>query len=123
MNNTLKKTLQRRKRRAHHVRKKIHGTQARPRLSVHKTNKHLQAQLINDDEGVTIGSVSTYSKSMRDTEHNKKSKNAAKQIGEMIAKIAKDNKIKEVIFDRGAFKYHGVLAELADAARNAGLKF
>lgn len=123
MNNTLKKTHKRRRNRAFRVRKKLHGTQMRPRLSVHKTNKHLQAQLIDDEKGITIASVSTYSKVFQGSEIKRINKDAAKKIGELIAKTATEKNIKEVIFDRGSFKYHGVLAELANAARDSGLKF
>lgn len=109
--------------RALRVRKHIHGTAARPRLSVIKTNCHIHAQLIDDDSGATLGSVATFAKEFRGTEFGRKNKASAKKLGEKIAQIAKSKNIDEVIFDRGPFKYHGILAELADAARNAGLKF
>jgi len=112
-----------RKRRAIRVRKNLRGTSDKPRLCVVKTNSHIQAQLIDDDAGQTLGSVSTFSKEMRNTEYAKKNKASARKLGEIIAQIAKEKNITQVIFDRGLFKYHGILAALADAAREGGLKF
>jgi len=112
-----------RRRRTMRVRKKLQGSSLRPRLSVVKSNNHIQAQLIDDEAGVTLGSTSTLSKEFRKTEFNMKNKASAKKLGEKIAEIAREKNIKEVIFDRGRFKYHGILAELADAARGSGLKF
>jgi len=105
------------------VRKKIHGTASKPRLSVVKTNKHIYAQLIDDDKGITLGSASTVSKNFKTTEFNKKNKVSAKKIGEAIGALAKDLKVKELVFDRGAHKYHGILAELANSVREQGLVF
>lgn len=119
----LEKNNEVRKRRTLRVRRKIHGTATRPRLAVVKTNKHILAQLIDDDAHHTIGSFSTLSKDIRQTEFNRKSKVAARKIGEEIAKIAVSKNIKEVIFDRGPSKYHGILAELANGARENGLTF
>lgn len=112
-----------RQKRAFRVRKSLKGTAERPRLSVHKSNKHILAQLIDDDKGVVLGMAGTVSKEFRGTSFERKSKESAKKIGEKIANIAKTQNIHEVIFDRGAAKYHGILAELADAARAGGLKF
>jgi len=112
-----------RKKRALRVRKHLRGNAAKPRLCVVKSNKHIQAQLIDDELGITLGSIATFSKELRDTEFNKKNKTAARKLGENIAEIAKSKNIKEVIFDRGSAKYHGILAELADAARAGGLQF
>lgn len=123
MRNTIVKNHRLRERRALRVRKHIHGTALRPRLSVHKSNKHILVQLIDDDNGATLGSASTFSKEFRKTEFSRRNKNSARKLGEHIAEIAKSKNIKEAIFDRGPFKYHGILAELADAARNAGLQF
>lgn len=113
----------RRKNRAHRVRKRCQGTELKPRLCVVKTNNHIQAQLINDEKGITLGSTSTFSKEFRNTEFNRRNKVSARKIGERIAEIAKEHNVQEVSFDRGCYKYHGVLAEVADAARGAGLKF
>lgn len=105
------------------VRKKLRGTALRPRMSVVKSNLHLQVQLIDDESGSTLGSTATFAKEFKGTEFGKKNKLSAKAIGTRIAEIAKEKNISEVIFDRGRHKYHGILAELATAAREAGLKF
>jgi large subunit ribosomal protein L18 len=123
MNNTLSKNHRMQKRRSLRVRKRLHGTAIKPRLSVVKSNKHIQVQLIDDDNHVTLGTTATFSKEFTDTEFGKKNKVSAKKLGERIAEIALQKNVKEVVFDRGPFKYHGILAELANAARAAGLKF
>jgi large subunit ribosomal protein L18 len=112
-----------RRNRAFRVRKRMHGTATCPRLSVHKSNSHITAQLIDDDNGVVLGMSGTLSKEFRGTAFEKKSKASAKEIGKAIAGQALKQNITEVVFDRGPFKYHGILAELAEAARAAGLKF
>ncbi len=109
--------------RAKRVRKHIRGTSEKPRLCVVKTNKHIGVQIIDDDKGNTIAATSTLAKEFRTTEFNRKSKAAAQQLGTAIAEKAKEKGIEKIVFDRGASKYHGVLAALADAARKAGLKF
>lgn len=109
--------------RALRVRKNIHGTAAKPRLCVVKSNKHIQAQLIDDENHITMGSIATFSKEFKNSEFAKKNKASAAKLGEKIAQIAQQKNVKEIVFDRGPFKYHGILAALADAARNAGLKF
>lgn len=109
--------------RAMRTRKKLRGTSLKPRLCVFKSNCHIQAQLIDDEKGVTIGGTATFAKEFRNTEFGKKNKTSATKLGEVIAEIAKSNNIKEVVFDRGPFKYHGILAALADAARAGGLEF
>lgn len=121
-NNVIRNQIKQRKR-ALRVRKKLHGTSLKPRLCVVKSNLHIQAQLIDDDAGMTLGSAATFEKELRGTDAGKKNKASARIIGEKIAEIAKQKNIKEVVFDRGPFKYHGILAELADAARSAGLQF
>jgi len=112
-----------RKKRAMRVRKHLRGNASKPRLSVVKSNKHIHAQLVDDEAGKTLGCVSTFGKELRNTEYNKKNKTSARKLGELIAGIAISKNIKEVIFDRGSAKYHGILAELADAARAGGLQF
>lgn len=112
----------RRNKRAMRVRARLKGNSAKPRLSVFKSNKHISVQLIDDEAGVTLASVSTHSKDVKKTEFGKKNKASAKRLGEQIADIAKQKNVKEVLFDRGPFKYHGILAEIADGARNKGLK-
>jgi large subunit ribosomal protein L18 len=123
MRNTVIKNSRLRKKRALRVRKKLHGNSIKPRLSVIKSNKHLQVQLIDDDAGVTLGAIATYAKEFRGTEFERKNKATARKLGERIAQIAKEKNVKEVVFDRGPFKYHGILAELANAAREGGLQF
>lgn len=102
------------------VRKKLRGNAERPRLSVSKTNCHIYAQLIDDEQGITIAGFGTLSEGCGS---KKKSKKAAQEIGKQIAELAKNKKIESVIFDRGRYKFHGVVAELANSAREAGLQF
>jgi large subunit ribosomal protein L18 len=105
------------------VRKKLRGSSIKPRLCVNKTNCNIDVQLIDDENRLTIGSVSTRSKEFKNTEFCKRNKASAAKLGQRIAEIAQENNIKNVIFDRGPHKYHGILAELANAARSAGLEF
>lgn len=123
MINQVIQSQKRRQKRALRVRKHLRGTSTKPRLCVVKSNNHLQAQLIDDEAGVTLVGISTFSKQFRNTEFNRKNKESARKLGEHIAEVAKSKNIKEVVFDRGPFKYHGVLAALADAVRAAGLQF
>lgn len=109
-----------RKRRIFRIRKFLKGTAEKPRLNVFKSNRHIYAQLIDDEKGMTIGGIGTLSKT---SEFKAKSKEAAKYLGTKIGEIAKKNNIKEVVFDRGRFKYHGIIAALADAARASGIQF
>jgi len=112
-----------REKRKMRVRKALRGSAEKPRLCVLKSNKHIQVQLIDDEKGITLASVATFSKEHKNTELGKKSKASAKVLGEKIAGKAIELGCKEIVFDRGPFKYHGVLAELANGAREAGLKF
>jgi large subunit ribosomal protein L18 len=123
MLNQTKKLNKLRQNRAFRIRKRCQGSSTKPRLSVHKSNNHISAQLIDDETGVTIGMVGTFSKQFKGSEFAKKNKKSAEKIGQEIAKIAKSKNIDEVAFDRGPFKYHGILASIADAARAEGLKF
>lgn len=110
--------------RSFRVRQKLlRGTPAKPRLSVVKSNKHIHVQLIDDESGHTLGSTATFAKEFRNTEYAKKNKASAAKLGERIAAIAKEHNVEKVVFDRGPFKYHGILAALADSARAAGLQF
>lgn len=120
--NDVKDSSIRKQKRGMRVRRRVKAGSIKTRLTVTKSNAHIQAQLIDDEKGVTVGGVATFGKEFRDTEFNKKSKKAAKKLGEAIAAIAKEKNIKEVVFDRGPFKYHGILHELAEAARAGGLK-
>ncbi len=123
MRNTVIKNHIKCHKRALRVRKHLRGSPIKPRLTVIKSNKHIQVQLIDDENGNVLGHAATFGKNFRDTEFAKKNKNSARKLGETIAQIAQEKNIKEVVFDRGPSKYHGILAELADAARTAGLKF
>lgn len=102
------------------VRNKISGTPERPRLNVFRSAKHIYAQLIDDINGVTLVSASSLEK---DFEGNGGNKEAAKKVGQMIAKKAVDKGISEVVFDRSGYLYHGRVLELAEGARECGLKF
>jgi large subunit ribosomal protein L18 len=105
------------------VRKKVYGTAERPRLNVYRSEKHIYAQIINDDLGTTIVAASTIDKELKDKVGAGSNKEAAKIVGELVAKRAVDKGIKQVVFDRGGYIYHGRIKELADAAREAGLEF
>jgi len=104
------------------VRKKIHGTALRPRLAVFRSNKHLNLQLIDDDAGRTIAAASTGEKDQRG-EGTGATVEAAGRVGTLIAERAKAAGISQVVFDRGGFLYHGRVAAVAAAAREAGLEF
>jgi large subunit ribosomal protein L18 len=109
-----------RRRRHIRVRRKISGTADCPRLAVCRTNRNIIAQIIDDVEGKTLVYVSTLDKDVKTKAANKE---AAKEVGALIAKKAIEKGIETVVYDRGGFVYHGVVKELADAAREAGLKF
>jgi large subunit ribosomal protein L18 len=98
------------------VRGKISGTAERPRLNIFRSNTNIYAQIIDDVEGVTLASASSLKLSGTKTEQ-------AKEVGELVAKAAKAKKVEEVVFDRGGYLYHGRVQALAEAAREAGLKF
>jgi large subunit ribosomal protein L18 len=104
------------------VRKKIHGTAARPRLAVYRSNKHLTLQVIDDEAGRTIVSASTNEASVR-SEGTGGTVAAATRLGQLVAERAKAAGIDQVVFDRGGYKYHGRIAAVAAAAREAGLEF
>jgi large subunit ribosomal protein L18 len=111
--------LRRRKR----VRHKISGTGDRPRLSVFRSLKHIYAQLIDDELGVTLAEASTLSSELKETVANGSNVEAAQRVGALIAQKAKQQEIEVAIFDRGGHLYHGRIRALAEAAREAGLKF
>ena len=102
------------------VRNKISGTAECPRLCVFRSNTGVYAQIIDDVKGVTLVSASTLDKDVKTKHANKE---AAREVGTLIAKRASEKKISNVVFDRGGYIYHGVIKELADAAREGGLKF
>ena len=105
------------------VRKNLYGTPERPRLCVFRSNKNISAQVIDDVNGVTLVSASTLDKELRAEIENGGNKEAEKKVGEAVAKRALAKGIEEVCFDRGGFLYHGRVAELAEGAREGGLKF
>ncbi len=109
-----------RQRRHLRVRRKISGTAECPRLCVYRSNTNLYAQIIDDVAGNTLVSASTLDKDVKMKHANKE---AAKEVGTLIAKKAAEKNIKTVVFDRGGYVYHGVVKELAEAAREAGLEF
>lgn len=109
-------------RRHRRVRKKIHGTAARPRLSVYRSNMHLSLQVIDDDAGVTLASVSTLEPELR-AAGSGSGVEGATRAGTLMAERAKAAGIEQVVFDRGGFAYHGRIAAVASAAREAGLEF
>ncbi len=112
-----------RKRRAMRVRKRVRGSGEKPRLCVVKTNNHIHVQLIDDEKSHTLASISTISRFFRKTEFNHKNFLSGKQIGLKIAELAKAKKLKKVVLDRGWCKYHGIIAAVADGAREGGLEF
>ena len=102
------------------VRTKVSGTSERPRLCVYRSNANIYAQIIDDVAGNTLVQASTLDKEIKIKHANKE---AAKEVGALIAKRALDKKIDTVVFDRGGYIYHGVVKELAEAAREGGLEF
>ena len=111
--------LQRHKR----VRRKITGTTQRPRLCVFRSSNNIYAQIIDDANRVTLTAASSLDAEVKGAVNHGGNKEAAKMVGEMIAKRAIEKGITEVVFDRGGYLYHGRVQELAEAAREAGLKF
>ena len=108
-------------RRHRRVRKKIHGTAQRPRLAVHRSNKHLSVQVIDDDEGRTLAAASTTEADLRSESGS--SVAAATRVGQLVAERARAAGVTQVVFDRGGYAYHGRIAAVASAARDAGLEF
>lgn len=110
-----------RKKRHGRVRAKVSGTPERPRLNVYRSNQHIYAQLIDDVNQVTLASASTVEKDLNlESTGNVE---AAQKIGELVAKRALEKGVKEVVFDRGGYLYHGRIKALAESAREAGLEF
>jgi len=105
------------------LRKRVKGTAERPRMAVYRSLKHFQVQLIDDVAGVTLLGLSTQAEELKGKSKNMSSAAGAKQIGGLIAKKAQEKGISQVVFDRGGLSYHGSIKALAEAAREAGLKF
>ncbi len=112
-----------RERRKLRIRKKVNGTESRPRLSVFRSTKHIYAQVIDDATGATLAHASTLSKDLKGTLEEDNKVEAAKKVGALIAKICKSKEISQVVFDRNGYMYHGRVSALAQAAREAGLEF
>lgn len=112
-----KSKLELRLRRKKRIRKKLRGTASTPRLSIYKSLKYIYAQLVDDDKGHTLASASTLDKKTGGSNAT-----AAKELGSLIAEKAKASGIEKAIFDRNGFLYHGVVKQVADSAREAGLK-
>ncbi len=114
----------RHKKRKKSIRRKIQGSSTRPRLTVTRTLKHVYAQLIDDSSGRTIVSTSTVAKELREQVKSAGSRQEiAKLVGKNIAKLALEKNIKEAVFDRNGFLYHGRISAVAQGAREGGLKF
>ncbi|MBU5335306.1 MAG: 50S ribosomal protein L18 [Clostridiales bacterium] len=113
------KRLQRHKR----VRRKVFGTPQRPRLCVFRSSNNIYAQIIDDTNRVTLVAASSLDEAVKGAVNHTGNKEAAKLVGEMVAKKAVEKGITEVVFDRGGYIYHGRIKELAEGAREAGLKF
>ncbi len=109
-----------RRRRHFRVRKSVRGTESRPRLAVFRSNKHIYAQIIDDETGTTIASASSTESALAGKTLTVET---ATEVGKLVGARAKDAGISKVVFDRGGFKYHGRIKALAEAARESGLEF
>ena len=112
-----------RKRRHVRVRKKVRGLTERPRISVFKSSKHIYAQVIDDDKGITLVSSSTLDNEIKNDLKHGGNQDAAKKVGALLAKRALEKGLRLVVFDRGGYHYHGRVKALADSARETGLEF
>lgn len=112
-----------RERRKLRIRKKVNGTGERPRLSVFRSARHIYAQVIDDATGQTLAAASTLSKDLKGQFGEDTKTEAAKKVGQLIAKICKEKGIIKIVFDRNGYLYHGRIGALAQAAREAGLEF
>jgi large subunit ribosomal protein L18 len=112
-----------RERRKLRIRRKISGTPGKPRLTVFRSAKHIYAQVVDDVAGTTVAHASTLSKTVKASVAEANKSDAAKKVGAAIAKILLEKGIDKVVFDRNGYLYHGRVRALADAAREAGLKF
>lgn len=115
--------IEARERRHSRIRKTLSGTGRKPRLSVFRSLNHIYVQVIDDVSGRTLAAASTLDKDMKAGSKHGGNRQAAKKVGETIAQRALSKNIKEVVFDRGGYKYHGCIKALADAAREQGLNF
>jgi large subunit ribosomal protein L18 len=118
----IKRNEQRQKRHMR-IRQKVAGTPEKPRLNIYRSLNNIYAQIIDDTKGITIVSASTLDKEVKDKLNSTGNKEAAKFVGKLIGKKAVEKGIDQVVFDRGGYVYHGRVKELADGARESGLKF
>ncbi|MCB1108052.1 MAG: 50S ribosomal protein L18 [Chlamydiia bacterium] len=123
MHSEVKQRVIKKQKRTLRVRKHLRGTAEKPRLCVFKSNAHISVQLIDDDKGITLVGLGSYTKEIRSANQGKPKKELAANIGHMIGAKIKEHNIGQIVFDRGPNKYHGVIAALADAVREAGIKF
>lgn len=119
----IKDTERQRQRRHRRVRVQVHGTAERPRLNVFRSLRHIYAQLVDDTVGHTLVAAGTLDAGLRGELGELKKTEQAKRVGEMLAKRALEKGVKQVVFDRGGYKYHGRVKALAEGARSAGLQF
>jgi large subunit ribosomal protein L18 len=119
----IKNTEQQRQRRHRRLRVQVHGTAERPRLNVFRSLRHIYAQLVDDTVGHTLASAGTLDDSLRGELGKLKKTEQAKLVGETLAKRALEKGVKQVVFDRGGYRYHGRVKALAEGARSAGLQF
>ena len=119
----MRNKAKRRVKRITHIRKRVSGTLERPRLVVSRSNRQIYAQIIDDERGVTIATVSSLDPSLRDSLAGKNKTEAARMVGVRMAEVAKDKGIEKVVFDRHGFLCHGRVKALADGAREGGLDF
>ncbi|WDV45408.1 50S ribosomal protein L18 [Clostridiaceae bacterium M8S5] len=119
----LKKVNKNERRKKRHLRSNVSGTPERPRLNVFRSLKNIYAQVIDDVNGKTIVSASTLDKEVAEAVKATGNKEAAKLVGKLVGERAKKNGIEAVVFDRGGYLYHGRVKELAEGAREAGLRF
>ncbi len=103
-----------------HIRKSVYGTADRPRMTITRSNKNISVQVINDDEGKTLASISTMEKEYADVKPNTE---GASKLGEALGARLKDKNISKIVFDRNGYLYHGVVKAFADGARKAGIEF
>jgi len=105
------------------IRKRVHGTTERPRLCVHFSGQHIYAQVIDDTVGKTVAAASTVEKGLRGNQRNNANVTTAEKVGSLLAERTLQKNVRQVVFDRGGFTFHGRVKALADAARSAGLEF
>jgi len=115
--------IERRLIRHQRIRKKVSGTSLCPRLSIYKSLKYIYAQVIDDEKGITLTHASTNESFIKGNSKSYKNKDSAKKLGEILSERIKEKNVRAVVLDRGGFRYHGVIKELADTLRNGGIEF